>query len=117
MDKTIIVFGCCCAALVASLIGGKVYYDNWDASRYHTIAASEVTEILASYPFRSGCQTYGVTAQGDTIEFKADFCIDTWRHDRGAVDSRAWKVDSLKVRTAHVEKQYYKNSTAFRWDE
>lgn len=117
MDKTgKILFGAC-AAIIAAIIGGKVYYDQWDAARYHTIAANEVTEILASYPFRTGGQTYGVTAQGDTIEFKSDHCINTWSVDRGKVDSRMWKVDSLKVRTAHVEKQYYKNSTAFRWDE
>lgn len=101
----------------ALLVAGITYNEHRDAqiaAQYYTIPASDVTEVLAYYPFRTDGESFAVTAKGDTVTFNSHGCYDSLYGTRSL--SHSWLTDSIKVRPAHLKKYYEKNSTAFRWD-
>lgn len=114
--KKAILYALAIIALFSTVFGCFYLMDRYEAAKFYTIDKGEISEILATYPFRTNGCAYAVTAKGDTVMFHTAHVYDTW----GVRDiHRNWcdGIDSIKVRPATIHREYYKNSTAFRWDE
>lgn len=116
MKKTIIYIAAI-IALFSTLFGGLYLMDQHEAAKFYTIDKEDISDVLAVYPFRTGGCAYAVTTGGDTVMFHTDHVYDDWGGKRDFRRNWYEGIDSIKVRPAQIHREYFKNSTAFRWDE